>query len=407
YGAKPIYTITPNIGYEIDSIIVNGLKVDSITSFTFDSVKSNQTIFVNFKLQTFTIITSAGTGVTISPKDTLVVNYGAQPTYTIIPNAGYVIDSIIVSGIKIDNVNTYTLDSVKSDQTILVSYKFQTYTIIASAGTGGTISPVDTLLVNYGAQPTYTITPNEGYVIDSIIVNGIKINNVYIYTFDSVKLNQTILVSFKLQTYTIIASAGTGGTITPKDTSVVNYGSKPTYTFIANSGFVIDSIIVNGIKINNLNSYTFYGIKSNQTIFVKFKEITQPSKPINIKVVAGNAQAIISFSKPLNNGGIEISKYIVEVVGKNQQDSSISSPIIVTGLTNGQTYQFSVKAINLFGLISDISLSDSVTLDNNLRIIHISVINGIISDNTSVNVGENRKITYTPDEGYIIDSIYI
>ena len=90
YGTKPIYTITPNTGFVLDSLFVNGLKVDSITSYTFDSVKSNQTISVKFKVQTFTITATAGNGGSISPQGTNTLNYGTKPTYTILPNTGFV-----------------------------------------------------------------------------------------------------------------------------------------------------------------------------------------------------------------------------------------------------------------------------------------------------------------------------
>ncbi|MCX8480734.1 MAG: fibronectin type III domain-containing protein, partial [Sediminibacterium sp.] len=362
---------------------------------------------VKFKVQTFTITASAGTGGTISPQGTSTVNYGAKPIYTITPNTGFVIDTIFVNGVKVDSISSYTFDSVKSNQIISVQFKVQTFTIIATAGIGGGISPQGTSTVNYGAKPIYTITPNIGFIVDTLFINGLKVDSNTSYTFDSVKSNQTISVKFKVQTFTITASAETGGTISPQGTSTVNYGSKPSYTISQNTGFLIDTLFVNGVKVDSISSYTFDSVKSDQTILVKFKQITQPSKPLNVLAIAGNGQAIVSFSKPINNGGVEISKYIVEVVGGSQKDSSINSPIIVTGLTNGQTYQFSVKAINSFGLISDTSLTDSVIPDNNLRIVRTSVINGSISNNISVLVGGSINITYTPEEGYILDSIYI
>ena len=274
YGAKPTYTITPNAGYDIDSVLVNGNKINNITSYTFDSVLSNQTIEVRFKLQTYTISATSGTGGTISQNGVTNVNYGSRPSYTITPNTGNVIDSVLVNGTKVTvNNNVYTFDSVKTNQTIWVTFKIQTYTITATSGTGGTISPSGTTTVNYGSRPSYTITVNAGYVLDSVLVNGQKVsitNNVY--TFDSVKSNQTIRVTFKIQTYTISATAGVGGTIIQNGTTTVNYGSRPSYIITANAGYVIDSVLVNGTKVNiGNNIYTFDSVKTNQTIRVTFK----------------------------------------------------------------------------------------------------------------------------------------
>ena len=271
YGTRPIYTITPNTGFVIDSLFVNGLKVDSISSYTFDSVKSNQTISVKFKVQTFTITSTAGNGGSISPQGTNTLNYGTKPIYTITPNTGFVIDTLFVNGLKVDSISSYTFDSVKSNQTISVKFKVQTFTITSSAGNGGSIAPQGISTLNYGAKPIYTILPNTGFVLDSLFVNGLKVDSITSYTFDSVKSNQTISVKFKVQTFTITSSAGNGGSISPQGISSVYYGAKPIYTITPNTGFVIDTLFVNGLKVDSISSYTFDSVKSNQTISVKFK----------------------------------------------------------------------------------------------------------------------------------------
>ena len=407
YGTKPIYTITPNTGFVIDSLFVNGLKVDSNSTYTFDSVKSNQTISVKFKVQTFTITSSAGNGGSITPQGISTLNYGTKPNYTILPNIGFVIDTVFINGIKVDSITSYTFDSVKSNQTISVKFKVQTFTITSSAGNGGSIAPQGISTLNYGSKPIYTITPSTGFILDTLFVNGLKVDSIISYTFDSVKANQTISVKFKVQTFMVTSSAGNGGGIAPQGISTLNYGSKPSYTITPSTGFVLDSLFVNGLKVDSITSYTFDSVKSNQTISVKFKQITPPSKPLHVLAISGNEQAIIRFESPLNNGGVPISKYIVEVVGENIKDSSIRSPIIITGLTNFQTYKFSVKAINNFGLESDTSLSNSIQPDNNLRFIKSSVINGKITADTTVSLGEFRIISYSPKEGFTLDSIFI
>ena len=407
YGTKPIYTITPSTGFILDTLFVNGLKVDSNSSYTFDSVKSNQTISVKFKVQTFMVTSSAGNGGNITPQGINTLNYGTKPIYTITSNRGFVIDSLFVNGLKVDSITSYTFDSVKSNQTISVKFKVQTFTITSTAGNGGSITPQGSNTLNYGSKPIYTITPSTGFVIDTVFVNGIKVDSITSYTFDSVKSNQTISVKFKVQTFTITSSAGNGGSIAPQGINTLNYGAKPIYTILPNTGFVLDSLFVNGVKVDSITSYTFDSVKSNQTISVKFKQITPPSKPLHVLAISGNEQAIIRFESPLNNGGVPISKYIVEVVGENIKDSSIRSPIIITGLTNFQTYKFSVKAINNFGLESDTSLSNSIQPDNNLRFIKSSVINGKITADTTVSLGEFRIISYSPKEGFTLDSIFI
>ena len=75
-----------------------------------------------------------------------------------------------------------------------------TYTITASAGTGGTISPTGTVTVNRNASRSFTITPNKGYSIDRVIVDGSSVGAVSTYTFSNVTANHTISASFKADT---------------------------------------------------------------------------------------------------------------------------------------------------------------------------------------------------------------
>ncbi|MCX8481690.1 MAG: hypothetical protein ORN58_07210 [Sediminibacterium sp.] len=260
----------------VDSIFVNdmydsAITKDSINGYTFTNINSNNSIKIVYKIPTYTINANAGNNGTISQLGISTIKYGETPTYLITPNVGYEIDNIFVNSIKINNVYSYTFDSIKSNQTILVTFKLQEFTISASTGFGGSISPQGTSNIYYGETPTYIITPNVGYEIDKIIINYIKINNVNNYTFDSIKSDNRIFVFFKVQTFTITATAGTGGSISPQGLATLSYGAKQTYQITPNVGYKIDSLIINGVKINNVNSYTFDSIKLNQTIRVTFK----------------------------------------------------------------------------------------------------------------------------------------
>lgn len=81
-----------------------------------------------------------------------------------------------------------------------------TFTITASAGTGGTISPSGNVLVNLGADATFLITPNTGYGIADANVDGGSVGTPSSYTFPSVSANHTIVATFS-------EIASTGGII--------------------------------------------------------------------------------------------------------------------------------------------------------------------------------------------------
>ena len=75
------------------------------------------------------------------------------------------------------------------------------YTITATAGTGGTISPEGEVTVNHGDNQTFTIIPDAGYHIEDVLVDGTtSAGDVGSYTFTSVEANHTIYATFAIDT---------------------------------------------------------------------------------------------------------------------------------------------------------------------------------------------------------------
>ncbi|WP_147433444.1 S-layer homology domain-containing protein [Paenibacillus ginsengarvi] len=86
-----------------------------------------------------------------------------------------------------------------------------------------------------------------------------------------------------------------------------------------------------------------------------------PSAPTHVTAIAGNGQATISFMPPTDNGGYAITQYEVTASSGGIVQNGASSPITVTGLTNGVSYTFTVKAINQVGSSPASAASNAVT----------------------------------------------
>ena len=80
------------------------------------------------------------------------------------------------------------------------------YTIEATAGAGGSISPSGSVSVREGRDQTFTITPDKGYAVSTVKIDGKSIGAVKSYTFENVSRTHTIEVIFVKGT----ASARTG-----------------------------------------------------------------------------------------------------------------------------------------------------------------------------------------------------
>ncbi|MBI4338494.1 MAG: S8 family serine peptidase [Chloroflexi bacterium] len=89
--------------------------------------------------------------------------------------------------------------------------------------------------------------------------------------------------------------------------------------------------------------------------------LTVPGAPTGVTATAGNAQATVSWSAPASNGGSAITGYAV--TGSPGGSCSVGNVVscTVTGLTNGVTYIFTVKATNAVGTGPASAPSNAVT----------------------------------------------
>ena len=88
---------------------------------------------------------------------------------------------------------------------------------------------------------------------------------------------------------------------------------------------------------------------------------TRPGAPTIGTATGGNAQASVTFTAPASNGGTAITSYTVTSSPGSISASGSSSPIVVTGLTNGTAYTFTVTATNTQGTGAASAASNSVT----------------------------------------------
>ena len=219
---------------------------------------------------TYTITASAGAGGSINPSGTVTVASGGSRTFAITPNPCYHVTEVLVDDNPVGPVTSYSFTNVTSNHTISASFAINTYTIVASAGTGGSISPSGDVGVNCGANQAFTITPDACHDVANVLVDGSPVGAVSNYTFTNVQANHTIAASFALKTYTITASAGAGGTIDPDGDVVVNCGSNQTFTITPDPCYNIADVVVDGSSVSAVPSYEFTNVIANHTIVTSF-----------------------------------------------------------------------------------------------------------------------------------------
>jgi hypothetical protein len=192
-----------------------------------------------------TVISGHGTA---SPAGNQLVATGGSQTFTFTPDAGYHVSDVKIGGISNPaavTAGSYTYSNVQADSEIKVTFASDAanFTITATAGPHGAISPAGATSVAQGASQTYTITPDAGYVLDKLLVDNVAKTAASSYTFSNVTASHKIDVTFKVaapaKSTLTVAVSGTlkaGKTVTLKGTLKPAHAAKVTLTIQRKSG---------------------------------------------------------------------------------------------------------------------------------------------------------------------------
>ncbi|MFN8587026.1 MAG: FlgD immunoglobulin-like domain containing protein [Candidatus Eisenbacteria bacterium] len=149
------------------------------------------------------------------------------------------------------------------------NFTIDRWSIAASAGANGTISPSGTLLQAEGSSRTFTITPSTNYKVADVLVDNASVGTPASYTFSAINANHTIVANFAPITWTIAASAGPGGTVAPSGSVVVNQGASQSFTIGALPGAHVTDVLVDGVSVGAVSGYTFTNVVAAHTLAVQ------------------------------------------------------------------------------------------------------------------------------------------
>ena len=123
------------------------------------------------------VTAAAGEGGTITPAGQTLVKKGTSKTFDIAPAQGYEIVNVNVDGADLGPISYYTFQRVGVDHTISATFQKtqqsgDTVTLTTTANEGGTVAPAGQTGYAPGASVEITFTPDPGYQLASVKVNG-------------------------------------------------------------------------------------------------------------------------------------------------------------------------------------------------------------------------------------------
>lgn len=189
-GEDVTFKITSDTGYDVNFFKVNGISVkyeakeDPTTGKTYGEAKVKMvsgglTVTAEFKLAVYTIEWDTPAHGTIAVEgDKASATYGEEVKFIFTPETGYEIKYLTINEEQVQwaSDNTYTTIMGEYGLFVTVQFSLENETITVNAGEHGTIEHKnkadDTQDYLYGDTAVVTVTPNEGFMIETITVDG-------------------------------------------------------------------------------------------------------------------------------------------------------------------------------------------------------------------------------------------
>ena len=318
-----------------DSIDANGVSLTTTITITISAAgivgapTANPTAGTYSENQSVAL-TSSTVGATI-----YYTTDGSEPTITGGTTKQYTAP-ILVTGVEGQSITTtIKAIAVKNGMwdssvetftyTICEAIHVTGYTITATAGANGSISPSGAVGVAAGGSQTFTISPSSGYVIDTLKVDGLEVTATTSYTFSDVNSNHTIEVNFKQESQTpgVPDAGGSGNPDTPNNTYQIIDGANSSWTHDSDGNITIrgngDFSKFTGVKLDgNLIDKSNYTAKEGSTI------ITLKASYLNT-LSAGNHTVEILWTDGSASTTFTTKANISDNSNNNQNDNNNSN----------------------------------------------------------------------------------
>lgn len=272
------------------------------------------------------------------------------------------------------------------------------YTIYASAGAGGTISPSGSCSVREGYSKTFTITASPGYEIEDVKVDGASkgpVSSVTVYAWGYT----TVVASFRPISYTITATATEGGTITPEGTTSVAYGGSVAYVITPDEGAEIVDVLYNGVSQGAVTSFNTGAVTANGAVEAIF--VVADTIDLQITSITPNYARVglhmLSLVTYFNTGNESVNTTLTFSADGSTQEKAITVPAKASGSTVFTWIPTGTGSVQVTAIINPDRTVTETDYTNNTR--NDTVIVRPIVDPADPNPTTPVTITPPPDMG--------
>lgn len=356
YGEDLTFTVNANTGYENVKVsaTVGGENVtvaNSGNSYTISDIDGNVVITVTASQIVYDVTVNAESA-TVTVDESIA--YGDTLEFAVKAEEGYTVTKVMVNDKEVTagSDGIYTVENITSDVTIVVTTEISTYTVSVAENDHAQVNFVGETTVQHGGQVQFTVTVDNGYVLNRVYLNN-NVSNVLtpdgegLYTISNITSDTVIHIGLNRETYSV--SFNEGNFEVSGDPTVAFEGN---YTFgvVANEGYNIASVtaVMGGEPVlvtdNEDGSYTIANVTGNIEVTITCQVIT-----FGVEYNYDEEQVTVEGADSVDYNG-ELTFTVTAKPGYNI--TSVSATVGGSTLTvsnNGNEYMITISGATVTG----------------------------------------------------------
>ena len=257
YNGNLTVMFTPDSGYILQSLTVDGNAVATANSYTFENITANHTISATFEEYAIQSTPTISSTVYIGQKLSDITFTGGNAT--VAGTFSWTNPDEVITSSGHYGVTFTPADSSYPTLSGTVAITATQLTVTVNVGENGSASETGTVNVNYGSSLSITFTPDNGYTVGSLTVDENAVTAASSYTFENIMASHTISVAFAEQVdvsdlpFTLTYVSGTENAYTYAD-NVLTFTTITADTVYSISGELEGNIV---IDVDTTGTYKF------------------------------------------------------------------------------------------------------------------------------------------------------
>ncbi len=388
-GSSASFVISPDGGYAVADVIVDGVSAGPLTSYTFNNIVSSHSIEAVFAMG----VPASPSGLNATAVSTSEANLTWEDNSD--NEEGFRVERSLSGSGSWTTVGTKAAGSVSHSDSGLSGHTRYYYRVYAFNGAGNSgysnVASAETMNSDPILSPIGNKTTDEGKALiftvsatdpdgDSVTYEAAPLPSGAVFNTNSGAFNWTpsysqagtyevifkardgyggysqeavtILVMNVLRTYTIEASAGTGGSISPSGAYTTQEGRSTRFTITADTGYSISNVYVDGVGQGGVGSYTFTNVQADHSIEAVFA-MGVPASPSGLNATAvSTSEANLTWEDNSDNEeGFRVERSLSGSGSWTTVGTLPANTISYNnlGLTADTTYYYRVLAYNIHG----------------------------------------------------------